>query len=312
MTAVAAEPRAAAGTSPLDRLLRAAFVCVWSTGFVAGSRALTHMGPFTVNFFRFGVAAVAVTGAAVAARAAWPRTPRELVRVVVPGFLIQAVHQGAVYYGMAHGVPPGLSALIIGISPVLTGLLAAGFLAEPLRRVQVAGLAIGAAGVVTALWGRLGAASDTAAYAVTGAALCALSLGTVLQRRWQTSYDLRVVSSLQLLATVAVLGPVAWFAEGFAVRAGSAAPVVAEIAWLALVNAVGGVCIYFALLRRGTAAATGSVFYLVPPTTALLAWLALGRPVGGAVLAGLAITAAGTFAATRTVRDRTGAEHERG
>lgn len=301
-TATAAATPPPARVSPVDQVLGLTFVCVWSTGFVAGSLALDHMGPFTVNFLRFSLGAVAVTGAALAARTRWPGDPAEVARIVVPGFLIQAVYQGAVYYGMAHGVTPGLSALIIGISPVLTSVLAAVMLAEPLHRVQVLGLMIGVVGVVTALWGRLSAGSDLVAYAVTVLALCALSLGTVLQRRWQTGYDLRVVSSLQLLATAAVFGPVGYLAEGLRVHAGSGLSVAAEIGWLGLVNALGGVCLYFVLLRRGTASATGSVFYLIPPTTAVFAWIALGRAITASTFAGLLIAAIGTYIATRAVR----------
>lgn len=283
----------------VNRALSVLFVVVWSTGFVAGSIGLRYMGPLTVNFFRFGLAAVAVLAAALAARVVWPRDVPTALRVAAPGVLVQAVHQSAIYFGLAHGVPPGLAALIIGVNPVLTSLLAMPFLGERFRPVQAVGLLVGMVGVITAMWTRLGNGADLVGYGAAVLALFSLSFGTVLQKRFSPDYDLRVVNALQLTCATAVLAPAAFLLEGFAVRDDSLLPVLGSVGWLGLINAVGGVSLLYVLLRRGAAGTTSSVFYLVPATTAVFAWVVLGIAITGNVILGLVISAIGMFVATR-------------
>ncbi len=69
--------------------------------------------------------------------------------------------------------------------------------------------------------------------------------------------------------------------------------------YLAIVNSIIGLLLLGALVRRGGAGASSSVFFLMPPVTAVLAWLILGetlRPLG---LLGLVITVVGVAVATR-------------
>ena len=65
------------------------------------------------------------------------------------------------------------------------------------------------------------------------------------------------------------------------------------LGWLVLVLSIGTVSLLYLILRRGAAAKTASLFYLVPPATALFAWALFGETLGALALAGMALAAAG-------------------
>jgi drug/metabolite transporter (DMT)-like permease len=68
-------------------------------------------------------------------------------------------------------------------------------------------------------------------------------------------------------------------------------PFVFALGWLVLVLSIGTVSLLYLLLRRGAAAKTASLFYLVPPVTALFAWALFGETLGIVALAGMALAA---------------------
>jgi drug/metabolite transporter (DMT)-like permease len=70
---------------------------------------------------------------------------------------------------------------------------------------------------------------------------------------------------------------------------------VGALAWLILVLSMGAISLLMLLARRGAAAQTASLFYLVPPTTALMAWGLFGEVLGFLALAGMALTAFGVY-----------------
>jgi drug/metabolite transporter (DMT)-like permease len=55
----------------------------------------------------------------------------------------------------------------------------------------------------------------------------------------------------------------------------------------------------YLLIQRGAATTVTSLMYLVPPTTALMAWVLFGEPITAAIVAGVALTAAGVSLVVR-------------
>jgi drug/metabolite transporter (DMT)-like permease len=105
--------------------------------------------------------------------------------------------------------------------------------------------------------------------------------------------DLRTGGSVQLLGATATAAVLATLHGGLAIPATAAA--FGSVAWLAVVNSIGGFTLLFVLLRRRRGGAATSYLFLVPPVTALAAVPLLGQPVaagalGGIVLAGLGVT----------------------
>ena len=73
------------------------------------------------------------------------------------GVLMHGVYLGGVFWAIHHGMPAGISALIVGLQPLITAVLAGKLLGERILPRHWLGLAVGFAGVVIVLSPKLGA-----------------------------------------------------------------------------------------------------------------------------------------------------------
>jgi len=285
-----------AGARANRRVMAGAFVVLWCTGYPAGLIAVQHAAPFTILFLRFAFAAVIFAAMALVARAQRPGW-REVGHHAVVGVLSLAVSFGGIYEALRLGIGTGVAALFIGALPLATAALGL-LLGERLRAVQWIGLALGLAGVVLVLQGRFGGgAADLDAYAAGTLSLFALAAGTHYQKRRATVADLRVGLAVQHAVAALALLPLAAFAEHF--RIDASVTFAGALAWLVLVNSIGGFALLFALLRGGAATDVATLFFLMPPITALMGWLVLGERLAPAMLPGFALVAFGVWLGTR-------------
>ena len=118
-----APPTVALPASPLQRAAPILFVLLWSTGFIGAKLGLPYAGPMTFLAVRFLAVAALTLPLAVLAGACWPR-PALMLHIAIVGMLMQFIYLGGVFIGIAHGVPAGISALIVGLQPILTAALA--------------------------------------------------------------------------------------------------------------------------------------------------------------------------------------------
>ena len=279
----------------------AGFVLVWSSGYILGPAAVAAAGPLSVLAWRFVLA-----GVLAAALARWLRGPLRvtrpvLARVVAVGLMMNALQFGLMYLAFDAGLGPTLGALLHSLSPVLTVLLAGLVLGERVGLVQVAGFAIGVAGVVVVLGPDVEGAGGALGLGLGVAATLALSLGTLGQRwlggvergldpLWSLALQLAVSAPPMLLLGLLLEGPWPVTDTGQAVL---------TVALLAVVNSVLGLFLLGAVVRRGGAGAASSVFFLSPPVTAVMAWIAFGDVLGARGLAGLALASVGVAVAVR-------------
>src|SRR6185295_2970009 len=119
------------------------FVALWSTGFIGARFGLPDAEPLTFLSVRYVAVLVLMGAIAAFTRAPWPRTAREWGHIAVSGLLVHAVYLGGVFTAIGHGLPAGVTALVVGLQPVLTALGAGLLLRERVRATQWAGLALG-------------------------------------------------------------------------------------------------------------------------------------------------------------------------
>jgi drug/metabolite transporter (DMT)-like permease len=279
------------------RMAAPAFVILWSSAFIAGSVGLRSAPPLLLTLIRLAAAGVILALVAWATGAPWPRG-RQLLHVVVAGLLLQAVQFGGFYWAMALGLPAALTALVQGLTPVLTATLAWLLLRERTRPVQRLGFVLGAAGVVLAVAGRVDIHHDVALALVPAlVGLAGASLGMLWQQRFCAGMDLRTGTATQMLASVPVLGVATLAIEHPQVS--HPLPLAGALAWLVLVNSIGTFTLMYAMLRRRTASQVSSLFFLTPAVTAILAYVFLGQALGWLTIAGLMVSGAGVILAAR-------------
>jgi len=279
------------------RALPAAFILLWSTGYISGKTALGHAGPWTMSCIRFACVALVLLGVALAMRAPWPRERRQWLHLTVVGLLVQGVQFPALYSGLKLGVSAGVSALIVGLMPIVTAVLAGIFLGERSTARQWIGLVAGLFGVALVVSNRIGTEGSALAYGCCVLALLALASGTLYQKRFCAHMDLRSGACIQFaVAALATLAP-AIAVEGFAIDA--VPTFFAAMGWMVVVNSIIGTSLLFIMIRQGSAAKVSSLFYLVPGVAALFSYLAFGETLTPLSFAGFAVTAGAVWLCTR-------------
>lgn len=270
------------------------FVFLWSTGFVVAKLALPYAPPLTFLIVRcLGVLAVLLPIVLVW-RAPWPHG--QVRHVALAGLLLQAGYLGGVWAAIELGMPAGLTALIVGMQPILTAA-AAPLIGERVRPLQWLGLLLGLSGVALVVIAKLGLAGVTPA----GLALCVFALmsitaGTMYQRRFCPRFDLRTGTAIQFAATALVLIPFALWLEdldpAFS-RITWSQDLVVALLWSVFALSIGAIFLLFKLIGRSQATEVTSLMYLTPPTTAIMAWLLFGEAFNLLGLAGMAVAVTG-------------------
>jgi drug/metabolite transporter (DMT)-like permease len=279
-------------------VLSALFVPLWSSGFIVGKIATGHMQVPTVMLWRFVIALVAIGAVVAVVRPALPRG-RAWLHLAVTALLLQVAQFSFVYTGLAHGVPAGLSSLILGMAPLLVGLLTPLVLATRIGVAPVLGLLIGAGGVYIVLSDELGGGLGAqVVFPLLG--MLALTSGTLYQKRFNddtpvtTSVVVQMLTSL--VATVAAMPflGVDWLPRDLG---GWAA-----VAWLGVFNSAGAFALMFLLLRWRSTVHVSALLNLVPATTALIAVPMLGEALSVQAVLGLAVALAGMYVGLGMVR----------
>ena len=282
----------------LLRAMPVVFVLIWSTGFVVARYGMPHAPPMGFLAWRFALSVVAFLVWIRWAGAVWPSEPRQWLHLSVTGLLMQAGYLGGVWAAVKGGMSAGTAALIVGLQPLLTAVwLSATGNRHAATSRQWVGLALGLAGLVLVVWRKLGLGEASGpSLGLAMVALLSITAGTLYQKRFVQPGDVRTANTVQLLAALCVALPLALL-ETEPVR--WAPQMIGAMAWSVLALTLGGSSLLVLLIQRGAATRVTSLLYLVPPCTALFAWVLFGEVLTPAVLAGMALTAAGVWLVVR-------------
>lgn len=288
-------PAATAQRSLVPASAPIVFVALWSTGFVAARYATQDNGPLAFLAVRLALAGGALTVAAAVGRAAWPRG-HALGTSVAAGLGLHAAYLGGVFVAIDLGMSPALSALIGGLHPVATSVVAHLWFAERLVRRQWWGVVLGLVGVALFTAFRLGgseAALPATALAAMAVALAGMVGGTLVQRLHNAQVALLPGTAVHYLASAVVLGVLATTVERRPIEVTTT--FVAAQLWAVAVLSIGAVLLMLWLLRARAAAAVSSLFFLTPAFSAVEAWVLFGDALGAVTLAALVVSALGVL-----------------
>jgi drug/metabolite transporter (DMT)-like permease len=275
------------------------FVVLWASGFVVTKLGVDVAEPFTFLLYRFVIVALLLLALALATGAPWPRRWGFVGHIAVVGVLLQAMYLGGVYAAIDRGIPAGISALIVGLQPIVIGVMVGPLLGERVTARQWLGLALGFVGIGLVLWEKLSlSAGSLEGVAWNVAGLVGITAATLYQKKYCSQMDWRSGGVIQYVAAAAVTlamlllmgesGEIVWTRD-----------IVIAYAWLILVLSIGAVSLLGWLIRRGEASRVASVFYLVPPAAALGGWALFGETLGVLAVAGMGITVLGVALAAR-------------
>src|SRR5262249_62351079 len=92
---------------------------------------------------------------------------------------------GGVFPPTSEGVPAGISALILGLQPIVTSTLANRLMGEKITRLQSVGLALGLVGILLVLHDRnIVLAGSVLGWVASFLSLIGITLGTLYQKRY--------------------------------------------------------------------------------------------------------------------------------
>ena len=281
------------------------FVLIWSTGFIVARYGMPFSPPMKFLSVRFVLSILCFLPWIVLAKVPWPQSRMQWLHLAVTGVLMHGCYLGGVWAAVKAGMGSGLTALIVGLQPVLTALWLSSMARENrLENSQVsarqwAGLTLGLVGLVMVVSRKFGVGGEAhwQSMALAIGALLGITVGTLYQKRFVGPCDVRTANVVQLGAALAVTLPLALL---------EAAPVqwnpqlMGAMAWSVLALTLGGSSLLYLLIQRGAAASVTSLMYLVPPVTALLAWLLFSEPVTLLTMLGTVVTAVGVSLVVRS------------
>jgi drug/metabolite transporter (DMT)-like permease len=281
------------------RAMPLVFVLIWSTGFIVARYGMPLSPPFKFLATRFALSIACFMLWILIAKVPGPSSRIQWLHLAMTGVLMHAVYLGGVWAAVKLGMGSGLSALIVGLQPVLTAVWLSSTGGRVTQR-QWGGLALGFVGLMLVVSAKLGHGEATALnLSIAVLALLGITTGTLYQKRFVTPCDVRTANAVQLAAALLVTLPFA-FLESEAMQWN--AQLGWAMAWSVLGLTLGGSSLLYLLIQRGAATSVTSLLYLVPPTTALMAWVLFSEAITVATLVGTALTALGVYWVVRAPR----------
>jgi O-acetylserine/cysteine efflux transporter len=272
---------------PLDIFLATAVAVIWGLAFVASRIALDEVSPSLLTALRFAVAALPCL---LVRRpdVSWP----VLIAISMTLFLGQFLAQA---YGLAHGVPVGLTSVVVQGQALFTVAFAAIAFGEVPTRAQMVGITVAACGLVMICF-TVGYDFSVGAFAVLMISPISFAIGNLLLRR------ARGVPMFDLFAWLCLVPPLPLFALALIADG-------PQQTWHALINisptgiacvvALGGISTSIAywlwgrLLRDYTAAQVVPFALLVPFVGAAASSIVFGERFGPLRLCGMVVVVCG-------------------
>jgi drug/metabolite transporter (DMT)-like permease len=275
----------------------ALFVLLWSTGFIGARLGLPYIEPLTFLAVRMVFTVLIMAAIALFAGARRPNA-NEVGHSLVAGSLVHGLGLGGVFTAISQGVPAGISAVIVGLQPIVTSTLANRFMGEKVTPLQWIGLALGLIGVLLVLHDRsIVLAGSVLGWIANFLSLIGLTLGTLYQKQYCGGIDWRAGNLIQYIG-VGVLFTLGAFA--FETREIHwTGELIFAMAWLVLVLSIAAVGLLYWLIRRSAATGFASLFYLVPAVTALFAYILFDERLDSISILGMVVCAGGVVLVNR-------------
>ena len=272
------------------------FVFFWSSAFVSGQIIVQSASPFASLSFRFMIVAL---GFIIFAKMFNEKifVKKSLIyQSAVTGILFHGFYLGGVFFSYSVGLSATLSALIVGLQPVLTNILSGPILKEKVTFTQWMGILMGLIGTVFVIGLDVGKSIPILGIIASIVALIGATTATIWQKKFTNKLSLSVNNFYQALAAAIFLLLASLIFEVSYINFTTS--FILSMGWQIIMVSFGAFTILMYLIKIGSASKTSNLFFLVPPTTAVMAWFVLGEELYRNDLIGLMIASIGVFIAT--------------
>jgi drug/metabolite transporter (DMT)-like permease len=207
---------------------------------------------------------------------------------------------GGVFYAISRGMPAGISAIIVGIQPILTVAINRILFKETISQRQMLGLGLGFAGLLAVILGSAeinGSEVGRIGLAICLISLVAISVSTIVQKRLGAGTPLLTGSFWQYLGAMAVVAPATVFLETQSYT--PAWQLYGALSWSVLALSILAVLLLMYMIREGEMAKVTSYFYLVPPVAVIQTWFLFGEVLSFVSLVGCLVVVLGVALVVR-------------
>ena len=280
------------------KYLPLSFIIFWSSAFVSGQFIVQSASPFASLAFRFLIVAIGFLIFSYYFKEKIFINLKLIIQAAITGILFHGFYLGGVFFSYSVGLTATLSALIVGLQPVLTNILSGPILKERVTIIQWIGIILGFIGTILVIGLDIGKSIPTLGIISSIVALLGATIATIWQKKFTSNLTLSVNNFYQALAASIFLLIISLLFEIPFINFDNR--FVLSMGWQIIMVSFGAYAILMYLLKIGTASKTSSLFFLVPPTTAIMAWFVLDEKLFIIDIIGLLICTFGVYIATRT------------
>lgn len=273
----------------LAKAAPAVFVLLWSTGFIGSGLGAPYIDPMAFLTIRFFTVLPVLLIIGLVLVKSWPKSAKAIFHCIVTGALVHGIYLGGIFWAIDQGMPVGASAIIVGLQPVLTAIVAVGLLGERVTTKHWISMLIGLLGLTLVLGPKFdlgGSGITLVTTSVVALSVLAISVGTVYQKRFVQKTDLLAATFWQYIGALLITTPLSLFESWQITWSGQ---LIFAMAWLVFVLSVGAVLLLMVLIRQGAVSKVASLFYLVPVATAIESYFLFGETLTMVQIAGMAL-----------------------
>ena len=274
-----------------------AFIILWSSAFVSGQFIVQSASPFASLTFRFFIVGICFLIFSYYLREKIFVKFNLAIQACITGILFHGFYLGGVFFSYSVGLSATLSALIVGLQPVLTNILSGPILKERITFIQWIGILLGFIGTILVIGYDIGVKIPIIGLAASIVALLGATIATIWQKKITSNLTLSVNNFYQAFAASIFLFIISVIFEVPSINFDTRFNL--SMGWQIIMVSFGAYAILMYLIKTGTASKTSSLFFLVPPVTVIMAWLVLGEKLSIIDIIGLLICAFGVYIATR-------------
>lgn len=277
------------------------FVFLWSTGFIGAKFGLPWAEPFTFLFYRMLLSIVVFSVLIMVFKPTIPKSRRVIGHSVISGLLIHGAFLGGVFGSIKLGMSAGLGALIVGMQPLMTAVLARPMLGDRVTRRQWIGLFLGMTGITIVLGERAATSAGNSLFNGFGlgsltmalTALVGIAFGTLWQKKHCAEVHPIMGAFIQYTACAVLFGVAAASFEEMKVIWNL--PFILALGWLVFGLSLTAILLLMFLIKKGEATKTASLFFLVPPLTVIESYFLFDETLTFLGILGVVISVTGVM-----------------